>query len=115
ADSLANQQFANLKIRKSLEHRLSPMFIFYYLFVVGDFCRNNANSTCFQYVDMEGLKKLQVPIPTIMEQENIVTQLDKDTSNLTEAIASCERMISLLTERKQIIINEVVTGKKKVI
>lgn len=115
ADSLANQQFANLKIRKSLEHRLSPMFIFYYLYVVGDFCRNNANSTCFQYVDMEGLKKLPVPIPTITEQDTIVKQLERDTKNLTTAIANCERMIALLTERKQIIINEVVTGKKKVI
>ena len=114
ADSLANQQFANLKIRKSLEHKLSPMFIFYYLYVVGDFCRNNANSTCFQYVDMEGLKKLPVPIPPIEEQKDIVTRLDKDTSTLTEAISDCERLIALLTERKQIIINEVVTGKKKV-
>ena len=115
ADSLANQRFANLKIRKSLEHRLLPMFIFYYLYVVGDFCRNNANSTCFQYVDMEGLKKLPVPMPSVKEQESIVTQLEKETSTLTNAIANCERMICLLTERKQIIINEVVTGKKKVV
>ena len=52
-----NQQFMNLKIRKSLSARINPMFMFYYMYVIGDFCRNNANSTCFQYVDMSGLQK----------------------------------------------------------
>ncbi len=115
ADSLANQRFANLKIRKSLEHSLEPLYIYYLLFVIGDFCRNNANSTCFQYVDMDGLKKFPVIVPPLEEQKMIVDYLVKNTKNLEDSLASCERMISLLQERKQIIINEVVTGKKKVI
>lgn len=114
ADSLANQRFANLKIRKSLEHRLSPMFIFYYLYVVGDFCRNNANSTCFQYVDMDGLKKYPMSIPSLAEQNEIVEYLDKNLESLSNSIAKTERLIELLRERKQIIINEVVTGKVKI-
>ena len=115
ADSLANQRFVNLKIRKSLEHRLSPMFIFYYMFVIGNYCRDNANSTCFQYVDMAALKNFLVPIPPLNEQNAIVDYLVNGTKEVEEALANCERMISLLQERKQIIINEVVTGKKKVI
>ena len=115
ADSQANQQFANLKIRKSLEHRRQPMFIFYYMFVVGDYCRDNANSTCFQYVDMAALKNFLVPIPPVEEQNVIVDYLVNGTKEVEEALLNCERMISLLQERKQIIINEVVTGKKKVI
>lgn len=115
ADSLANQRFANLKIRKSLEHRLSPMFVFYYMFVVGNYCRDNANSTCFQYVDMAALKSFLVPIPPIEEQNAIVAYLVNGTKEVEEALSNCERMITLLQERKQIIINEVVTGKKKVL
>ena len=115
ADSLANQQFANLKIRKSLSARINPMFMFYYMYVIGDFCRNNANSTCFQYVDMSGLKRFPVPIPRPEEQEAIVDYLNTNTAGIKQQIANCQRMIDLLTERKQIIINQVVTGKDKVI
>ena len=115
ADSLANQQFANLKIRKSLSARINPMFMFYYMYVIGDFCRNNANSTCFQYVDMSGLKRFPVPIPRHEEQEAIVDYLNTNTAGIKQQIANCQRMIDLLTERKQIIINQVVTGKEKVI
>ena len=96
ADSLANQQF-------------------YYMYVIGDFCRNNANSTCFQYVDMSGLKRFPVPIPRHEEQEAIVDYLNTNTAGIKQQIANCQRMIDLLTERKQIIINQVVTGKEKVI
>lgn len=91
------------------------MFIFYYMFVVGDYCRDNANSTCFQYVDMAALKNFLVPIPPVEEQNVIVDYLVNGTKEVEEALLNCERMISLLQERKQIIINEVVTGKKKVI
>ena len=115
ADSLANQRFANLKIRKSLSARINPMFMFYYMYVIGDFCRNNANSTCFQYVDMSGLKRFPVPIPRPEEQEAIVDYLNTNTAGIKQQIANCQRMIDLLTERKQIIINQVVTGKEKVI
>ena len=47
ADSLANQRFMNFKVHKSLINELSPKFIFYYFYVIGKFCRDNANSTCF--------------------------------------------------------------------
>lgn len=91
------------------------MFMFYYMYVIGDFCRNNANSTCFQYVDMSGLKRFPVPIPRHEEQEAIVDYLNTNTAGIKQQIANCQRMIDLLTERKQIIINQVVTGKEKVI
>ena len=113
-DSLANQRFANFKIRKSLSDKFLPMYLYYYFFVIGDFCRNNANSTCFQYVDMAALKNLPIAVPNMEEQRSIVSYLDENLQTLSQAIASAERKISLLRERKQIIINEVVTGKVKV-
>ena len=64
---------------------------------------------------MSGLKRFPVPIPRPEEQEAIVDYLNTNTAGIKQQIANCQRMIDLLTERKQIIINQVVTGKEKVI
>ena len=114
ADSLANQQFANFKICKSLSSLYSPMFLYYYFFVIGDFCRHNENSTCFQYVDMDALKNFPILQPSMKIQNEIVSFLDKNLERLEVTLKQTEKRISLLRERKQIIINEVVTGKVKV-
>ena len=61
------------------------------------------------------LKNLYLPIPPVEDQEAIVKYLDKHIANVNCAIDAREKMIALLQERKQIIINEVVTGKIKVL
>ena len=48
-------------------------------------------------------------VPPIDEQDKIVSYLDKVTSKIDEAIAQQQKMIDLLNERKQIIINNAVT------
>ena len=48
-------------------------------------------------------------IPPIDEQDKIVSYLDKVTSKIDEAIVQQQKMIDLLNERKQIIINNAVT------
>ena len=77
ADSLANQRFTNLKIRKSLKNKFLTKFIFYYLFKVDEFCKNNTNVSGFASVDMGKLKKMQFPVPPIEVQEKIVAILDR--------------------------------------
>ena len=59
------------------------------------------------------LNCVKLPIPPLEEQKAIVDYLSKRTSKIDEAIKESNNMISLLQERKQIIINEVVTGKVK--
>ena len=115
ADSLANQRFANLKIRKSLSARFDSQFIFYYMYVLGKYCRDTANTTTFQYADMTLVKNFLVPIPSLEEQKNLVEYLDYNTKGIDLAIVQQKRLIDLLRERKNIIINEIVTGKVKVI
>lgn len=56
-----------------------------------------------------------VPVPPIEEQESIFEYLEPHINKTNEAIEKCYSMISLLQERKQIIINDVVTGKVKVV
>ena len=60
-------------------------------------------------------KHMVIALPSESERLNIVEYLDLESKKLDTAISNCERMISLFQERKQIIINEVVTGKTKVI
>lgn len=61
------------------------------------------------------VKNTYITVPNLTEQKEIVFHIERATKSICLAIANCERMISLLQERKQIIINEVVTGKTKVI
>ena len=63
----------------------------------------------------DNLKNLFFPYPSINDQIEIVKYLDSVSSNIDSSISQCNKMISLLQERKQIIINDVVTGKVKVI
>jgi len=57
------------------------------------------------------LKKAQILFPSKEEQIAIVAYLDRATAKIDAAIAREQRMIDLLTERKQIIVSEVVTGR----
>lgn len=60
------------------------------------------------------LKTSMLLIPSEDEQKNIVKFLDKQTSAIEKTIETISRQITLLQERKQIFINEVVTGKVRV-
>ena len=53
--------------------------------------------------------------PPIVEQKEIAAYIKSKTFNLTETINKISTKISLLQERKQIIINDIVTGKVKVV
>lgn len=65
-------------------------------------------------ISSSGICNYPLVMPTDEEQNQIVIYLDKHIANVNCAIDAREKMIALLQERKQIIINEVVTGKIKV-
>lgn len=89
ADSLANQQFTNITVRKSLSACLLPKFVFYYMFVIDEWCKKNVNAGNFASVDMKRFKKLDFPLPPIEVQTEIVRILDKFTS--LEAELDCRK------------------------
>ena len=89
ADSLANQQFTNLKVRKSLRGKLLTKYVYYYMFVVDEFCKDNVNYSGFASVDMGKLKRMPFPIPPLEVQERIVAILDRFetlVNNLNEGL-----------------------------
>ena len=114
ADSLANQRFTNLKIRKSLISKLSRNFFFYYLFVIDEYCKSTTRKATFPSVDMTDLKNIGVSIPPIEEQQEIVTYLDSKVANINQLCQAERSQIEKLKEYKQRLISDVVTGKVKV-
>lgn len=63
---------------------------------------------------VEKINNLVLPCPLLEEQDVISSYLEKEISVFNDGIQKCINRITLLRERKQIIINEVVTGKVKV-
>lgn len=73
-------------------------------------------TTGIQNLDITNLLSKEIVfIPNIITQNKIVDFLGDRTSKIDTSISQCNKMISLLQERKQIIINDVVTGKVKVV
>ena len=108
-DSLANQQFTNLKIRKSLSNRLLRDYFFYYLFVIDDYCKATTKTSTFPAVSMELLKNCHVVFPLVQEQQAIVDYLDKKCSEIDNVISAQQKRTALLQELKQSVITHAVT------
>lgn len=68
-------------------------------------------STDFRFKDFG---ELEIVFPPLSEQTSIATFLDKKTSQIYHTIELKEKTITLLKERKQIMIQELVTGKWKI-
>jgi len=60
-------------------------------------------------IPFDSFMSYKIPVPTLKEQDAMVAYLDAVTAKIDEAIAQQQRMIDLLNERKQIIVNEMVT------
>ncbi len=65
-------------------------------------------------ISQDTIKNEKIVVPPIKEQMEIVKRIEDICLPIENAIELSEKQISLLQERKQIIINEVVMGKVKV-
>ncbi len=82
-DSLANQRFTFLTKCKSYDSKLDMKYMYYYMFIVDEWCKKNTNVSGFASVDMDKFKKLLIPIPSLSEQQRIVSTLDTFEANIT--------------------------------
>lgn len=101
--------FYNIKI-------INGLFLFYYLKSL--FKHTIEQLSAKSTVDSVRLNMIQdflVAIPSNKEQLGIISYLQKACKKIDSSISQCNQMITLLQERKQIIINDVVTGKVKVV
>ena len=113
ADSLANQRFTNLTVRKSLSDRLLIKFIFHYMFIVDEWCKKNINVSGFASVDMNKFKKLEFPIPSLEEQNRIVNILDRFESLTTSLQSGLPAEISARHQQYEHYRDKLLTFKRK--
>lgn len=76
--------------------------------------RSAVNGVKVYSVTQTILNNTYVVLPPFNEQKVIANFIINKVKPIDKSIERCKRMIKLLTERKQIIINDVVTGKIKV-
>lgn len=73
---MANQRFTAIWPKQDYADRFDMKFLFYYGFVIDEWCRNNTTTSSFASVDMVNFKRLRIPIPPMEEQKCVANQLD---------------------------------------
>lgn len=111
ADSLANQQFTNLKIRKSLTQVVEIMWFYHYCFILGEWCRNNINEGGLAAVNMEDFSNVEIPLPSLEEQSAIASVL----SSMDEEISALESKKAKYEQIKQGMMQQLLTGKIRLV
>lgn len=85
------------------------LYFYYFLKMLEPTSKDFANGTTIPHFDASILINYHYPIPPIDEQIVIGSYLDAATSKIDKAIDMQQKMIDLLNERKQIIIQNAVT------
>lgn len=97
ADSLANQQFTNFKVRKSLSDEYIDEFIYYSFFKIDEWSKNNTNSGGLLSVNMPLLVKQGFLTPCKEEQQTIASYfriLDAKLQASTKKVESLKKLKS---------------------
>lgn len=115
---LCNQQLTALTLREEYAGLFNIKFLFYYTFVLGNWCKKNTMNSSFPSVDMKQFKRFKFPVLPLEAQNEIVRILDSFTQleaelearrkqyeyyrdsllsleNLTNRLGSAVRLVSL--------------------
>ena len=90
-EHLSNQRFTNFYPNEDFDKKINMKYIYYYMFIIDEWCKSHVNQGGFASVDMDGLFKLSIPIPSLAIQQSIVEKLDAFES----LISSLKEEISL--------------------
>ena len=67
-DFLCNQQFTVFQVKKDCESKIWMKFYFHYFYIIGEWCKNNVVVSAFPSVNLNELKKIKVPLPSLKLQ-----------------------------------------------
>ena len=109
--------FAGYLIKARVNNLITPEFLMVYTQskVYENWKNFIFNRATIQNIGADKYSNLQLPFPSIEEQHSIIANLNGKLEPIETAITQQKKLIELLRERKNIIINETVTGKVKVI
>lgn len=103
----ANQQINAILFNSEIY----PVFGAYYLLSIADIIKSKANFATLPILNQEQTKQLLLEVPPLAEQQSIANFLDAKTAKIDELISELTKQIDELTEYKQAVITEAVTGK----
>jgi type I restriction enzyme S subunit len=107
---------SSIGVLKNKSTKLIPEFLFYFL--SSHYCQNIIDrmkgGMGVPHLFQSDIKKFEIFLPTILEQNQIVEFLDSKTIEIDDLMDLEQKKIDLLKEYRQSLISEVVTGKIKV-
>lgn len=107
-----NQGFINFIPGKLLNNK----YLFYLINVfLGDYFQNIASGTTFMEISRSKAKQEKIPLPTLIEQTEIVSYLDNFCKSISSEKNIIEQQIATLKQYRKSLIHDCVTGKRKVI
>ena len=109
-EASSNQQINAIMCNERLDYK----FATYCLLMEQKIIRETTNFVTLPILNQSSTGLIDIVVPPKSDQQQIVSYLDSEMQKFDTAITNCQRQITLLQERKQIIINEVVTGKVRV-
>jgi len=86
-DFMCNQRFTCFTISDEYEDKLLPKFSYHYFFFIDKFVQQTQKRSSMPAADMDALKKLRIPIPSLEIQQKVVEILDKMTDYVTKLTA----------------------------
>ena len=101
-EHLSNQQLTNLSIKEKYIDEIDVKYIYYYMYIIDEWCKKNYHGGGFMIVDIAGLKKMSIPIPSLAIQQSIVEKLDAFESlisSLKEEIALRQKQYEYYREK----------------
>lgn len=106
--------FGNFMQRLRLRPTMIPKFLWW--FMRTDQARSWINlvattSTGLMNLNGSALGRMEVPLPSLVEQREIADHLDRETTKIDALIAKAERFIELAQERRAALITAAVTGQ----
>lgn len=111
-ESTINQALCSLNSKKEM----NQFFLFYCISAIRRYwMKFAASSRKDPNISQEIIRNVELPVPPLSEQQEIVSYIESKTARLDASIEKAEHQIELLQELKQSIITEVVTGKRKVV
>nr|WP_237566170.1 restriction endonuclease subunit S [Oceanobacillus massiliensis] len=105
-----------IRLRPNEESEFSSQYARYYLEAtfIRDFFAKEMNLVTRASLSQPLLKKLPIILPSVDEQQEIVSYLDEQTNRIDKLISDKEKVIKDLEQYKKSLVYEYVTGKKEV-
>lgn len=110
-DALLNQRCCRIF---NDENIIDKHYLYYYLPLSLKIINDLTPATTVKHLSDKDIRDILIPLPDISIQKSIANHLDIEVGKIDNAMKTIEGIITRLQERKNIIINDVVTGKVKI-